>query len=390
MHAPKLLERNRVVVTLVVLALLVVCFSNFASVQANRIVPGQGLSLLAGLGWPWLLAVVTGLLVLGGLALWPTTKRYWLMLGLSGALLIQLPVALAWFIQQHISAEQPYARVGLAGSCWSLLFIGVLLLVELQQRITGGRRGVKIIIALLFGVIWLLISIDALAPLALLREYNSRSSTFWQLLYGHLSLVGGALLVSLVIGLLVAWLIIRVQPLQRPVFALLNFFQTIPSLALFGLLIAPLSYLSAHSPLLQQLDVRGIGWAPALLALIAYSLLPVVRNTCVALQGVAAEVIESALGMGMSNWQVFAQVRLPLALPVIIEGIRVTTIQAIGLTAVAALIGASGFGSFIFQGLGQGAMDLVLLGALPTIILALLADALFSSLASLAKAGAQG
>lgn len=390
MHAPKLLERNRVVVTLVVLALLVVCFSNFASVQANRIVPGQGLSLLAGLGWPWLLAVVTGLLVLGGLALWPTTKRYWLMLGLSGALLIQLPVALAWFIQQHISAEQPYARVGLAGSCWSLLFIGVLLLVELQQRITGGRRGVKIIIALLFGVIWLLISSDALAPLALLREYNSRSSTFWQLLYGHLSLVGGALLVSLVIGLLVAWLIIRVQPLQRPVFALLNFFQTIPSLALFGLLIAPLSYLSAHSPLLQQLDVRGIGWAPALLALIAYSLLPVVRNTCVALQGVAAEVIESALGMGMSNWQVFAQVRLPLALPVIIEGIRVTTIQAIGLTAVAALIGASGFGSFIFQGLGQGAMDLVLLGALPTIILALLADALFSSLASLAKAGAQG
>ncbi|ARU89918.1 ABC transporter permease [Pseudomonas sp. M30-35] len=389
MHAPKLLERNRVVVTLVVLALLVICFSNFASVQANRIVPGQGLSLLAGLGWPWLLAVVAGLLGLGGLALWPTAKRYWLMLGLSGALLIQLPVALAWFIQQHISAEQPYARVGLAGSCWSLLFIGVLLLVELQQRIAGGRRGVKIIIALLFGVIWLLISSGALAPLALLREYSSRSSTFWQLLYGHLSLVGGALLVSLVIGLLVAWLIIRVQRLQRPVFALLNFFQTIPSLALFGLLIAPLSYLSAHSPLLQQLDVRGIGWAPALLALIAYSLLPVVRNTCVALQGVAAEVIESARGMGMSSWQVFSQVRLPLALPVIIEGIRITTIQAIGLTAVAALIGASGFGSFIFQGLGQGAMDLVLLGALPTIILALLADALFSSLASLAKAGAQ-
>jgi osmoprotectant transport system permease protein len=177
-------------------------------------------------------------------------------------------------------------------------------------------------------------------------------------------------------------LLIRRQPqLQRSVFGVLNFFQTIPSLALFGLLIAPLSYLAAHSPLLQQLGIRGIGWAPALLALVAYSLLPIVRNTSVALQAVAAEVIESARGMGMSPWQVFSQVRLPLALPVILEGMRITSIQAIGLTAVAALIGAEGFGSFIFQGLGQGAMDLVLLGALPTIVLALLADALFSALA---------
>lgn len=389
MSAAKSGESNPVVVVLVMLALLVVCSANFASVQANRIAPGQGLGLLAGLGWPWFITVVTALLVLAGLALRPSRKGYWLMLGLSGALLVQLPLALAWFIQLHINPAQPYARVGLAGSCWGLLFIGALLLVELQQRVAGGNHWIKLVIGLVLGVTGLLISTGALAPLALLSEYRSRSETFWQLLYGHLSLVGGALLVSLLIGFLLAWLILAIQPLQRPVFAVLNFFQTIPSLALFGLLIAPLSYLSAHSPLLQQLNVRGIGWAPALLALIAYSLLPVVRNTCVALQGVASEVIESARGMGMSPWQVFAQVRLPLALPVIIEGVRITSIQAIGLTAVAALIGASGFGSFIFQGLGQGAMDLVLLGALPTILLALLADALFSSLGSWAKAGGQ-
>jgi osmoprotectant transport system permease protein len=172
-----------------------------------------------------------------------------------------------------------------------------------------------------------------------------------------------------------------VPRLQRPIFGLLNFFQTIPSLALFGLLIAPLSYLANKYPVLQELGIHGIGWAPAIIALVAYSLLPVVRNTSVALSGVAPAVIESAHGMGMSSWQVLRQVRVPLALPVIIEGIRITTIQAIGLVAVAALIGASGFGSFIFQGLGQGAMDLVLLGALPTIFLALLADALFSALA---------
>ncbi|MCY1551761.1 Glycine betaine uptake system permease protein YehY [compost metagenome] len=82
----------------------------------------------------------------------------------------------------------------------------------------------------------------------------------------------------------------------------------------------------------------------------------------------------------MSPAQVFLQVRLPLAMPLIIEGVRVTSIQAIGLTAVAALIGAGGFGTFIFQGLGQSAMDLIILGALPIIVLALLADGLFSLL----------
>lgn len=381
---------NRVILTLLGLALIALCSADFASVQANRIVPGQGLSFFTGLGWLWTTALVAGLLAIGVLALRPTAARYGVMLGLSGLVLLQLPLALAWFTQQHISSEQPYARVGVAGSAWGLLFIGLLLLVEIRQRVVGARRWSWLIIAALLGVTGLLMYTGVLAPLALLREYSSRSDTFWQLLYGHLSLVAGAVLVSVLIGFGLAWLIIRFYRLQRPVFALLNFFQTIPSLALFGLLIAPLSYLSAHSPLLQQLNVRGIGWAPALLALIAYSLLPVVRNTCVALQGVADDVIESARGMGMSKGQVFVQVRLPLALPLIVEGIRVTTIQAIGLTAVAALIGASGFGTFIFQGLGQGAMDLVLLGAIPTIILALLADALFSSLATLVKAGARG
>jgi osmoprotectant transport system permease protein len=117
--------------------------------------------------------------------------------------------------------------------------------------------------------------------------------------------------------------------------------------------------------------------------------LPIVRNTCVALEEVEAGVIESARGMGMSPAQVFLQVRLPLAMPLIIEGVRVTSIQAIGLTAVAALIGAGGFGTFIFQGLGQSAMDLIILGSLPIIVLALLADDLFSLLGERFSSGAR-
>lgn len=370
---------NRVVLSLVALAVALLLLGDFASVQANRIAPGRGLGLFAALGPAWALAVLGALLALAGLALRPSPARYRGMLALILLLLIQLPASLGWFIQLHIGADQPQARAGLASGCWSLLFLSLLLLIEVRQRVPApwwwlGPGGLLLVTALL-------IQGGELAALALLREYASRSAAFWQALRGHLGLVGGTLGCSLLLGLALTGLIIRLPRLQRPVFGVLNFFQTIPSLALFGLLLAPLSYLAAHSPLLQSLNVRGIGWAPALLALVAYSLLPVVRNSCVALQEVAEEVLESARGMGMSRWQLFSQVRLPLALPVILEGLRITSIQAIGLTAVAALIGANGFGSFIFQGLGQGAMDLVLLGALPTIALALLADALFSGLA---------
>jgi osmoprotectant transport system permease protein len=378
---------NRVVLILVALALGSLLLGDFASVQANRIVPGSGFGLFAALGSAWAVALLATLLTLAVLALRPSPAGYRGMLLLIILMLLQWPASLAWFIHAQIPADQAQARAGLATGCWGLLFFALLLLIEVRQRLAPGAGWWRLgpLGLLLAG--GLLIHGGYLEPLALLREYGSRSAQFWQALRGHLGLVGGALGFSLLFGVALALLIRRQPQLQRSLFGVLNFFQTIPSLALFGLLIAPLSYLAAHSPLLQQLGIRGIGWAPALLALIAYSLLPIVRNTSVALQAVAAEVIESARGMGMSPWQVFSQVRLPLALPVILEGMRITSIQAIGLTAVAALIGAEGFGSFIFQGLGQGAMDLVLLGALPTIVLALLADALFSALARYVQPG---
>jgi len=163
--------------------------------------------------------------------------------------------------------------------------------------------------------------------------------------------------------------------------------QTIPSLALFGLLLAPLSWLVARYPVLESLGVQGIGLAPALLALVGYSLLPMTRNTYIALESVDEAVIESARGMGMGPLQVFFRVRLVLALPLIIEGVRITSVQAIGLAAVAALIGAGGLGTLIFQGLGQAAMNLVMLGALPIVMMAMLVDALLKALAGALRRG---
>src|SRR5690606_36769815 len=146
-----------------------------------------------------------------------------------------------------------------------------------------------------------------------------------------------------------------------------------PSIALFGLLIAPLAWVAANIPGAAAIGISGNGAAPAMVALFANSLLPIVANTVVGLEGVPPAASDAARGMGMTNWQRLATVEFPLAFPVILTGIRIILVQNIGLATIAALIGGGGFGVFVFQGVGQTALDLVLLGAVPTVALAVAA-----------------
>lgn len=371
---------NHVVPVLGLIALVLVWILDFGTVQPNRIVPGTGYSLLDAVGWLNATVVSLVLLFFLILSLLPLRGRYPLLsVGVTLAL-AALPLLLSAFTARHLPENTPYARTAIGSGFWCLLFLLALMLIEVIGRLQASRCAQLGVLASIMGAwIWLF-SAPGLESLSLIREFSARPDQFLQALWSHLALAFGAVGISFVLAFVLALKMIRSERWRRPVFALVSFMQTVPSLALFGLLIAPLSALSAAWPWLQNLGVRGIGWAPALLALIAYSLLPMVRNTFVALTEVPESLVEAGMGMGMGERQLFLQLKIPLALPVIIEGVRITTIQAIGLTAVAALIGAGGFGTFIFQGLGQAAMDLVLLGALPTIALAVAADALLSAL----------
>ncbi|MCS5562993.1 MAG: ABC transporter permease, partial [Oleiphilaceae bacterium] len=361
--SPQPMTPNRVVPVLAVLALALVWLLDFGSIQPNRIVPGTGHGLLSALGWPGagLVTLVLAASIL--LAIRPIRIRYPLLLGLVGLSLALLPLLLQVFAGRHLPEDAPYARSSVGAGFWCLLFLLSLMLVEALGRY-GARRGLQLVLLLGLAGSWLwLLRSDGLASLSLVREFDARPGAFEQALWTHLALALGAVSFSAGLAFVLALKMMRSPAWQRPVLGAVSFLQTIPSLAVFGLLIAPLSALSEAFPVLQALGIRGIGWAPALLALMAYSLLPMVRNTFVALTEVPEYLVDAGRGMGMTDRQLFFQLKLPLAMPVIIEGVRITTIQAIGLTAVAALIGAGGLGSFIFQGLGQAAMDLVLLGA---------------------------
>jgi len=196
--------------------------------------------------------------------------------------------------------------------------------------------------------------------------------SFWQflklnwsellLLIGqHVNLVLIAIVVAVVIGVPTGILLTRHRALRGPVLGIANVMQTIPSLALFGFLI-PLPF------------IGGIGARTALVALVVYSLLPIIRNTITGILGVEPSVREAAVAMGMTDGQVLRQVELPLAMGVIVTGIRVATVIAVGVTTIAAAVGAGGLGVYIFRGLRQYDNNLLLAGALSSALLALIAD----------------
>ena len=181
------------------------------------------------------------------------------------------------------------------------------------------------------------------------------------LIQQHVVLVVAAILLAVAIGVPTGILLTRHPKLRGPVLGLANIMQTIPSLALFGFLI-PLPF------------IGGIGTRTALVALVLYSLLPIIRNTVTGILGVEPSIREAAIAMGMTDGQVLRQVELPLAMSVIVTGIRVATVIAVGLTTIAAAVGAGGLGVYIFRGLRQYDNNLLLAGALPSALLALAAD----------------
>ena len=187
------------------------------------------------------------------------------------------------------------------------------------------------------------------------------SDRVFRLTVEHLELVGISIFVATVIGIPLGVAASRNTTLKRWSVGFANITQTIPSLALFGFL----------------MPATGIGIRTAVIALALYALLPILRNTCAGIAGVDRNVIEAALGMGMTRRQMLWQVELPLAMGVILAGLRVAAVTSVGVATIAAAIGGGGLGTFIFQGLTMVNNNVILAGAIPTAILALLADAGF-------------
>ena len=355
-------------VVIAAIAAYAVFAAPFATFRANRIVPGAGRSILEALpatAGPVLLTIIV---VAALIALFKTPLI--LRLGASIVVLAALALLIGVAGTFLTPTGNTFARISPASGFWLLIFAFTLLLADVLTRLNLSplaRVGVLVVAAAAIGLLLVSGSWDSLS---ILKEYFNRADSFWAEGSKHVTLALGSLAAAVLVGLPLGILCHRVERLRAGVLNVLNIIQTIPSIALFGLLIAPLSWVATHVPGAAALGIRGIGTAPAFVALFLYSLLPVVANTVVGLAGVPRAANDAARGMGMTDRQRLFGVEFPLAFPVILTGIRIVLVQNIGLATIAALIGGGGFGVFVFQGVGQTAMDLVLLGAVPTVVLA--------------------
>jgi osmoprotectant transport system permease protein len=383
------LHTNSVSLVLSLAALAAVLGMPFLRVAANRLVSGEPVFLGAMLDGParaWVM-VLLALLVLMVLLSLVQPRRTLLWLQASVALaLIGGALVLAGMHASHVAHTQPpYARTSFGGAWWVLVALACLTAQHTVQRLQlAGIARTSLLLASGMAIVGLLLS-GGCNDLSIMKEFANQSDILWTATARHVLIVSLALLPTLLIGVPLGWWAYRTQAARQALFAVLNVVQTIPSIALFGLLMAPLALLAAQFPVLAQAGMSGVGLLPGVIALTLYALLPVARGAVAGLEHVPSSVRDAALGLGMSQAQLFKQVELPLALPVLLTGVRTAAVQAVGLASVTALIGAGGLGAIMFEGLFSGAQDLVVLGVLPIVALAVLTDAFFKLLVRLVQ-----
>lgn len=351
--------------------------------RPNRIAAGTALTA-------WSALPPGAALLLGGvvaLALPPLVLRSApaLRLAAAAAVLLLLGLAAGWAAEHLTAPGDRYGRVSPDVGWWLAFVTAALAAGDGLARLRPGPVLRIAALALLVAATGLALRTGFWDNLSVLREYASRSDTFGRELRTHAALALASVAAAALVGIPAAVLARPVAPARTGLLTGLNVVQTVPSMALFGMLIAPLAWIGREVPGAAALGIAGIGAAPAFVALFAYALLPVAAATVAGLDAVPWPVRDAARGVGMTARQQLFQVDLPLALPAILTGIRIVLVQNIGLAVIAGLVGGGGLGVFVFQGISQNAGDLVLLGALPTVAMATGAAVLLDAVIDLSR-----
>lgn len=352
----------------------------FATYRSSRIQTGDALSALDAVG-AWGFALMLGLwiaiaavplsasgrksgaIVRGSLA----TVAFLGIIGLSAGAATRL-----------VSPDAPFGRVSIGLGAWANIAIAYMLILSSRREAGGAARLALSLVAPLGFVVML--GSGHLDGLAIMREFANQSDRFWTEVLSQLMFTGISVGVALMLGVSLGVLAFLRPRLRVPVFAFANVFQTIPGLAMVGLLFAPLSWLGSAIPALGGLGVGGLGWAPVIVALTLYAVLAIVRNTHAGLTSVSPAAIEAGLGMGMTEWQILRRVRFPLAMPIVFGGFRTAAVQTLGNATLGAFVAAGTLGLFVFGGLSQQAPDLILLGSITLVLLALGLDGVLGAI----------
>ncbi len=374
------LKSNRIAMLAGWIGLSSALWLSFLTLKPNRLAAGRVVRILEiGPEFSVLLVLMTLVLIFG----WTNLRLRGLALLVLGSLWLILDLLLIDLgARRLLSNAGEIARVSLGSAGWLGLLTSLMVLFAARRDLEALRPQRR-----LSWTVWIaptlaigIVVLGGISSLSVMREYAANADTFAARLLEHIALAGTALGLSMVIAVPLGVWATRSAAIGRVVLGISSALQTIPSIALLTILIAPFSGLARAFPALEAIGVRGIGMAPALTALTLYGLLPIVRGTFNGLRSVPAAALEAGSGMGMTGRQRFWRVELPLALPLLLSGVRTGAVSLVGLATLSSLVGAGGLGAFIFAGLGGAAFDQVLLGALPVLALAVVTDTVFAGL----------
>jgi len=342
--------------------------------RPNRIMDADPVSLVSGLGTAgWALALVW--LAAAALCVSPLPERLrgFAVTLLGGA----APVLVFWGSGAAASAYAAeagdIARTSLGAMVWVSLFAAYIVIFAATAWIEPGAVRGLLTYAPVLAIVALIAS-GALDQTAIAREYANNAETFAREFRLHLTYVGASVGVGLLVGMAFGLIAARRPSAEPVVFGSLNVLQVLPTLAFIGLMNPVLTSLSERIPVLASWGVRGVGWAPVVIVLSAYAMYPIARNTYTAITSLDPAVLDAARGVGMSRLRRLAEIELPLAAPIIIAGVRIALVQTTAGAIIAGLVGGGGLGTFVFLGASETATDLILLGVLPIVALALFFD----------------
>ncbi|ETA80775.1 ABC transporter permease [Youngiibacter fragilis] len=350
---------------------------DFAQAKPNRILSGVGLGAFEFLGiYGGILVIAFAVIIVSSVQ--SDVKRRHLISGMAASAGI---AALLLSVGPMASKALPPGtspRISIAPGVYVTLLCLYIILGTSMRRLKGHRYLKYAFVMVAAAAAVFAVASGSLSDLSIMKEYQVKRSQFAGNLKTHLFLSFGSTLAAAVIAMPFGYLAYKKPGLEGKIMTPMAFFETIPSLSLFGILMVPLGYLGSIG-IFKAMGVSGIGWAPAFIALTLYGLLPIARNTLAGFKNVDTGVVEAAEGMGMGKGGVLWKIELPLAFPVIFAGIRVALVQAIGGAVLAGLVGGGGLGSFVFLGLAEASSDLVLLGVMPIVLMTLLGDGLMKA-----------
>ncbi|WP_422478286.1 ABC transporter permease [Pleomorphochaeta sp. DL1XJH-081] len=342
-------------------------------IRENRISTEIPLNITA-LGIPFASLLFAPLFLMIIYAVWNNKFSEKHIPGLAAALGILLPLlVMAEYGSQAALKLGTFARYSPSGGFYISIIASLVIYLMKPKLEWSDYLGISIVIIITI----LMYSSGIFNRMGMVLEAKNLGPRLYNETIAHIRLTTISIGISVIIGIPIAFASYQSSRLKKMVFPILNVLQTIPGIALFGLLIAPLAALSQAFPVLRSWGIKGIGNTPAIIALSMYALYPIIRYSFTAFSSIESSVILAAKGIGMSQKQVWKLVRFPLSTPGVLHGVRVAMVQTIGNATLAKLIGGDGLGVLVFEGLGQASVDMVLLGMLLIIALTLASDRIF-------------